>query len=169
MKLFKEVSPGSIEENFFKLIGEKWMLITAGCRESYNTMTASWGGVGVLWNKNVTFSFVRPGRYTFDFMEKNDYYTLSFYNDKYKKELSFCGTNSGRDVDKAKATGFTPVFDDGAPYFEQAKMVLICKKLYSQYLAPELFADNSIEQNYPLKDYHKEYEGEIVKVLVKNE
>ena len=97
---FKEISVNSINENFFKLIGEKWMLITAGNEQNLNMMTASWGGVGVLWNKNVAFSFIRPNRYTFEFTEQNDYYTLSFYDDEFKSELSFCGTNSGRDVDK---------------------------------------------------------------------
>lgn len=164
---FKEISVSSLNENFFKLIGEKWMLITAGNEENVNMMTASWGGVGVLWNKNVTFSFIRPNRYTFEFTEQNDYYTLSFYDDIFKSELSFCGTNSGRDVDKIEKTGFTPVFDEAAPYFKEAKLVLVCKKIYTQYLAPELFLDPTIEQNYPLKDYHKMYVGEIEKVLIK--
>ena len=164
---FKEISPNSLNENFFKLIGEKWMLITAGNEENLNMMTASWGGVGVLWNKNVTFSFIRPNRYTFEFTEQNDYYTLSFYDDTFKSELSFCGTNSGRDVDKIEKTGFTPAFDEAAPYFEEAKLVLVCKKIYTQYLAPELFLDPTIEQNYPMKDYHKMYVGEIEKVLIK--
>jgi len=164
---FKEISINSLNENFFKLIGEKWMLITAGNEDSLNMMTASWGGVGVLWNKNVTFSFIRPNRYTFEFTEQNDYYTLSFYDDAFKSELSFCGTNSGRDVDKIEKTGFTPVFDEDAPYFKEAKLVLVCRKIYAQYLAPELFLDPTIKQNYPLKDYHKMYVGEIEKVLIK--
>lgn len=164
---FKEISANSLNENFFKLIGEKWMLITAGKEKNLNMMTASWGGVGVLWNKNVAFSFIRPNRYTFEFTEQNDYYTLSFYDDEFKSELSFCGTNSGRDVDKIEKTGFTPIFDEAAPYFKESKLVLVCKKIYTQYLAPELFLDPTIEQNYPLKDYHKMYVGEIEKVLIK--
>ncbi len=167
MAMFKEISVNSLDENFFKLIGENWMLITAGNKSSFNTMTASWGGIGVLWNRNVAFAFVRPCRYTFEFMEKNDYYTLSFYDNDYKKELSFCGTNSGRDVDKVKNIGFHPVFSEDSPFFEEARLVLICKKIYSQYITPEKFLDETIEQNYPLKDYHNMYIGEIVKVLIK--
>ncbi|MBR1779624.1 MAG: flavin reductase [Clostridia bacterium] len=166
---FEEISVDSLNENFFKLIGEKWMLITANDGESINTMTASWGGVGVLWNKNVTFCFIRPSRHTFKFMEGSDFYTLSFYDDKYKSKLSFCGTNSGKNVDKIKKIGFHPILDGCAPYFEESNLVLICRKIYAQYLAPELFLDDFIEQNYPLKDYHKMYIGEIEKVLVKNE
>ena len=80
MKKFTEIDVKSINDNMFKSIGQDWMLITSGEKEKFNTMTASWGGVGVLWNKNVTFAFIRPQRYTFDFMEKNDYYSLSFFN-----------------------------------------------------------------------------------------
>ena len=102
---FKEISVSELNKNAFKLIGKDWMLITSGTEEKLNTMTASWGGLGVIWNTNVSFIFVRPQRYTFEFLEENDYYTLSFFGDEYKKVLSYCGKNSGRNVDKISATG----------------------------------------------------------------
>ncbi|MDQ5983131.1 MAG: hypothetical protein RUMPE_00129 [Eubacteriales bacterium SKADARSKE-1] len=167
MSGFKEVDVNSLNENVFKLIGEKWMLITAGDKDKLNMMTASWGGFGVLWNKNVTFAFIRPQRYTFGLVEKNDYYTLSFYDDdKYRDELSFCGTNSGKDINKTEKISFTPAFDK-APYFKEAKLVFVCKKIYGQFILPECFIDESLGSNYPNKDYHKVFVGEIEKVLIK--
>lgn len=168
MSNFKEINALELNQNSFKLIGKDWMLVTAGTEEKYNTMTASWGGVGILWNKNIAFSFIRPQRYTIEFMENNDYYTLSFFTDEYKKELTFCGRNSGRDCDKAKETGLTTLFNEQAPYFEQAKLVLVCKKLYVQDMTSDSFIDKSlIEKNYPNNDFHKVFIGEIVKVLTK--
>ena len=149
--------------NTFSQIGEKWMLITAGNKEKFNTMTASWGMMGILWNKDVATAFVRPQRYTFEFLEKNDYYTLSFFESKYKKQLSYCGRNSGRNVDKIKETGLTPIFDEQAPYFKEASTVFICKKIYGQFISPEGFIDIDLDKNYENKDYHKMYGGEIIK------
>lgn len=151
--------------NTFSQIGEKWMLITAGNKEKFNTMTASWGMMGILWNKDVATAFVRPQRYTFEFLEKNDYYTLSFFESKYKKQLSYCGRNSGRNVDKIKETGLTPIFDEQAPYFKEASTVFICKKIYGQFISPEGFVDVDLDKNYENKDYHKMYVGEIIKCL----
>lgn len=151
--------------NTFSQIGEKWMLITAGNKEKFNTMTASWGMMGILWNKDVATAFVRPQRYTFEFLEKNDYYTLSFFESKYKKQLSYCGRNSGRNVDKIKETGLTPIFDEQAPYFKEASTVFMCKKIYGQFISPEGFIDVDLDKNYENKDYHKMYVGEIIKCL----
>lgn len=162
----KEIDIKDFSVKPFSLIGDEWMLITSGDEKSYNTMTASWGGVGVLWNKNVAFSFIRPQRYTFEFVEKNEYYTLSFYPDNMKQALTICGRKSGRDCNKVKEAGLSPIFNEKAPYFEGAKLVLICKKLYNQFLTPECFVEKELEINYPNKDYHKMYIGEIVKALI---
>ena len=167
MSKFKEIDVNSIQESPFKLIGNDFMLVTAGNKEKLNTMTASWGGLGVLWGKNVSFTFVRPQRYTFEFLENNEYYTLSFYDNSFKDMLMFCGTKSGRDIDKVKESSLIPIFDEDAPYFEQAKLVLICKKLYGQFINPDCFLSKEIEKNYPLKDYHKMFIGEIVKAIEK--
>lgn len=162
---FRKILPKEISGNTFELIGDKWMLITAGNSEGFNMMTASWGGLGVLWGKPVSFAFIRPARHTFGFMEKGDYYTLSFYGEEYRKQLNLCGTKSGRDTDKVAETGFTPTFsDEGAPYFAEAELVLVCRKMYADDINPEMFADKSIEKWYN-DDYHRVYVGEITEVL----
>lgn len=166
---FTEIQPSALTENFFNTIGKEWMLITAGENEKFNTMTASWGGTGILWNKNVSFSFIRKSRYTLEFVDKSDYFTLSFFGGKMMKELTFCGRNSGRDVDKIKETGLIPIFEEKAPYFEQAELVLVCKKLYKQTMSSESFIDKTIiDKLYSDNDWHEIFVGEIVKVLKKS-
>ncbi len=168
--IFKEINMREeIKFNPFSKIGNDWMLITAGDKEKCNTMTASWGAMGVLWNKNIAMAFVRPQRYTFEFIEKNDYYSLCFFPFEHKDKLVFCGKNSGRDVDKIQKTGLKILYDQKAPYFEQANMVFICKKIYNRFIDPECFVDSDLENNYELKDYHKMYIGEIEKCLIKED
>ncbi len=158
----------SISENVFKLIDKDWMLITAGNAENLNTMTASWGGLGILWHRRVAFVFVRPTRYTYQFMEDKHLFSLSFFGGNYREALNLCGTLSGRDVNKVEKAGLTPAYrENGGIYFQEAEMVLVCKKLYSDDLKPELFLDSTIEDNYPKKDYHRMYIGEIIEVLKK--
>jgi flavin reductase (DIM6/NTAB) family NADH-FMN oxidoreductase RutF len=164
---FKEIGPEQLTENPFRLIGRDWMLITAGDRDSFNTMTASWGGLGVLWERKVAFCFVRPTRYTYQFMERSPLYTLSFYPEELRKTLTFLGTHSGRDRDKIKESGLTLVRDKGFVYFDEARLVLVCRKLYFQDIGPERFLDPKIMDMYPQKDFHRMYVGEVVKCLVK--
>lgn len=121
----KKLEVKDLKENFFEAIGKEWMLVTAGTKEKFNTMTASWGGIGWLWNKPVAFVFVRPERYTYEFIEKSDYLTLSFLGEANKKIHAVCGSKSGRDTDKVKATGLKPVFtEQGNVLFEQARLSL---------------------------------------------
>ena len=127
---FKEVDIKSLNFNPFTKIGSEWMLITAGDESGCNTMTASWGGLGVLWGKNVATCYIRPQRYTKKFVDANDTFTLSFYGPEYKQALSICGSKSGRDCDKVKEAGLTPYFTDGTAAFEEAGMVFVCRKLY---------------------------------------
>ena len=148
-------------ENVFKLIGADWMLITAGTEDGWNTMTASWGGLGVLWGKNVSFCFVRDTRYTYEFMNAHDLFTLSFFDEKYRHALDYCGSHSGREVDKAVETGLTPAFIDGSVSFDQARLVMVCRKLYFQDLVSENFVDPQIQDFYAKRDYHRIYIGEI--------
>ena len=166
---FRVIRPEGISDNTFKLIGSDWMLITAGAPDSYNTMTASWGGMGVLWGKNICFCVVRPVRYTYEFMEKADSFTLSFFGEEYRDALNVCGTKSGRDIDKAAVTGLTPVAGTlpGTTRFEQARMVIECRKLYFHDLDPQHFLEPDIHGNYPNKDYHRMYIGEIANCLVR--
>lgn len=169
MSVFKEIKPTEISENALKLIGEDWALVTSGCEEKFNTMTISWGGAGIMWGKPVAFTFIRPQRYTFEFMENNDYYTMSFFDEEYRDALKFCGSKSGRDYDKVKETGLTPKFtENGVPYFEEAKLVLVCKKLYAQDLNKESIIDNESVDKWYNNDFHKMYISEIVKVLSKD-
>jgi flavin reductase (DIM6/NTAB) family NADH-FMN oxidoreductase RutF len=169
MALFKEISAEQIVENPFKLIGSDWALVTCGNEEKFNTMTVSWGGVGIMWGKPSAFTFIRPQRYTFEFTENNEYYSMCFFDEEYKKALQFCGSKSGRDYDKVKETGLTTAFtEDGVPYFEEAKLVLICKKAYAQFLTEDSFVEKqNIDKWYPAKDFHKMYISEITKVLTK--
>ena len=166
--MLQKIDPKSLDENVFSLIGERWMLITAGTPERCNTMTASWGGLGVLWGKQTATCYIRPQRYTYEFMEAGEAFTLSFFGEEYRKALAFCGAKSGRDVDKIKQCGFTVAAGAGdAPYFEEADLVLVCKKAYWQDLDPSHFLDPEIEKHYPQKDYHRMYIGEIVEAYKK--
>lgn len=163
----KEINVRDIKENPVKLIDGGWGLLTAGGKNGWNTMTVSWGAIGELWSRDVAIVFVRPQRYTKEFIDSNEYFTLCFFDEEYRKALQLCGTKSGRDTDKAAETGLTPVFSDETTYFEQAKLVLICKKIACQDMDPKGFIDKSIENNYKNGDYHTTYIGEIVKVLEK--
>ncbi len=164
---FKNLSTKELTGNIFTELHNDWMLISSGDEQKLNMMTASWGGFGVLWNKHVSFAFVRPQRYTLEFLEAHDYYSLSFFEPEYREELSLCGRKSGRDIDKIEATGFNPIFSSSAPYFKEASKVMICKKIYTDFIKPENFIDKKIIDFYPEHDYHKVYIGEIVEVLVK--
>ncbi len=165
---FRAIDPTDITDNIFKLVGSDWMLVTAGDLNDFNTMTASWGGAGVLWNKNVCWCVIRPVRHTYKFVEAADRFTLSFFAEEHRPALKLCGTRSGRDVDKMNATGLTPLATEtGAVYFEQARLVLECRKVYFQDLDPTKFLDPAIESEYPDKDYHRMYFGEIVRGLAR--
>jgi flavin reductase (DIM6/NTAB) family NADH-FMN oxidoreductase RutF len=165
---FTKINIRDIEKSPVRMISDEWALVTAGNEKSWNTMTISWGGIGELWGKDVAFIFIRPQRYTYQFMENSDMFTLSFFDGKYKKELSYCGSKSGRDVNKSEQTGLTPEFGDGAVYISQADTVIVCRKIAFQDFNPKGFVDKGIEENYSIKDYHRIYIGEIVEVLKKD-
>lgn len=167
MNNFKEVSPKELADNPFKMLSNDWALVTAGDSSSFNTMTVSWGGVGVLWNKNVATIYIRPQRYTMEFIEANELFTISVLPSDYKQALTICGRVSGRDHDKVKEAGITPIDADGSVAFEEARLILVCKKLYHSDIDPNTFYDKDIEKNYPDKDYHRMYIGEIIQAYVK--
>lgn len=162
---YDKLEASDLPDNVIQLIGKEWMLVTAGDESSFNTMTASWGGIGWLWNKPVAFVFVRPERYTYEFIEKSDYLTLSFLGEANKKIHAVCGSKSGRDTDKVKATGLKPIFtEQGNVLFEQARLSLECKKLYTDTIKPECFLDKeSLEKWYDDAHggFHKMYIVEI--------
>lgn len=164
---FKEVAVQEVDLNPFKAIGDDWMLVTAGTLDDYNTMTASWGGMGILWDKKICIIFIRRSRHTYKFTEKNEYFTLSFFNTSQKSALQYCGSHSGRDVDKAEEAGITPIFSDdaGNVYFKEACKVFICRKIYYQDIEQGNFLDTLVRGHYPTGDYHRMYVGEVVQVL----
>ena len=176
---FKKITPNDIADNPFQLIGQDWMLITSAdkegdlvCGKDYNTMTASWGGVGVLWNKPVAFVFVRPERHTYLFTEDSPYMTLSFFGGEMRDALTFCGRNSGRDTDKAAECSLTPVFEQGengrSVYFQEAKCVLKLRRIYADSIEPSAFVDQAPLEFYHTDGFHKMYVCEITDVLVKD-
>lgn len=169
-KNFKEVDVKSLIGNVFKMLDDEWMLITAGTKESFNTMTASWGSFGILWNLPIAIAFVRPQRYTFGFMNSNDQFTLSFFNREFKNILNFCGQHSGKKVDKVKETGLIPFYTPcGSISFEQAKLIFECRKIYNEDLKSDKFVDKEIlHVNYPNKDFHRLFIGEVIHCFAKD-
>ena len=156
-----------LKESVFSLIGDRWMLVAATDKSGRtNAMTASWGGMGVLWGKKIAFVFIRPQRYTKRFVDEAAKFTLSFFDDSYKNMLGYMGKVSGKDEDKIAKSGLTVTDKDGAPVFKEASLTLVCRKMYRDTLKEENFIDKSnIEKWYPQKDYHDVYVAEIVEEL----
>ena len=150
------------------VFGRQPPLLTAGDKTGLNTMTIGWCQLGRLWNLPVCTVYVRPERYTYQFMESHDYFTVSILPEEAKKVTALCGSKSGRDVDKVKECGFTvKTAQCGAPYFEEASLVLVCRKRFAQALDAGNIPQEIREKWYPEKDYHTLYIGEIVEVLQK--
>lgn len=169
MTKMQEITAEQINENPFDLIGKQWALISVQDGDKANTMTASWGGLGVLWGKNVATIYVRPQRHTFTMLQKQKKVTLSFLDDKYRKVLNYCGSHSGRDTDKIADTGLTAVTEEGWVYFDEAKLVLECEVLYEQNIDPACFLDAALDENYKQKDYHRMFVAEIKRVYKQSE
>ncbi len=168
----REISVKELKLNPTTLMADEWMLITAGTRErGYNAMTAGWGHLGAIWGHGrglpTSVIFIRPQRYTKEFVDREALYTLSFFSEEYRKHLAYLGTHSGRNEDKIAKVGLTPVFGDGCTWFAEAGLVLVCRKLYRAPLVKEGFVDGEIvEYNYPERDFHDMYVGEIRRVLI---
>lgn len=168
MSDFLEIKPEALDQNVFNLIGKEWMLITAEADGNVNTMTAAWGGFGVMWNKNVVYIVIRPSRFTKDFVDHAENFSLTFFKPTQRNILNYLGTVSGRDENKIQQSGLQLLHDEGIPYFKEAYMAILCKKLYAQVYQPECFVDQTlIEKLYPLNDFHTLYIAEITKVLLK--
>ena len=164
MKDFTSIQPTEITDNVFKLLDKDWMLVTAGNLEDFNTMTASWGHMGILWNLPIAIAYIRPQRHTYGFANKYGEYTLSFFTETYRPALKFCGSHSGREVDKIAETGLTPFRTErGNVIFREARMVMECRKIYEDDLKKKNFLVPGIaKKNYPKNDFHRFYMGEIV-------
>ena len=145
MYTMKPIAIKDLSENFFEVIGKEWMLVTAGNKDHFNTMTASWGGVGVLWNRPVVFAFIRPERYTREFIDARNEFTITFLGPEYRKAHSICGSKSGWEIDKVAATVLTPFFTEaGNPVFEEARLTLECKVVYKSEIEEAKFLDPSV-------------------------
>ena len=168
---YRKLQPQQIQGNPFDMLGEQWALVTAGTQQKCNTMTVSWGMMGVMWGKNVVQVVLRPQRYTKEFVDEQGTFTLSFYDAKDKKALGYLGKVSGRVEDKIPKVGFVPKDFDGVPAFEQANLVLVCKTLYTQTVDPKGFEPNTDcdEKWYPNKDYHVMYTAEVTGVYQKED
>ena len=166
--MLRKMDVKDLKDNVFSLIGDQWMLITAGTADNCNTMTASWGGLGILWGEPVATVYIRPQRYTKQFVDREEYFTLSFFGPEYKKELALCGAKSGRELDKVKECGFDVACGEGgSPYFEQARLVLVCRKMYAQEMDADAMPADVKEKWYPNRDYHTMYIGRIVEAYTK--
>ena len=161
--------PKELASELLQAFSAQNALLTAGDRKSCNTMTIGWCQTGRLWNLPVCTVYVRPERYTYQFMEDQDYFTVSVLPEGEKKTMALCGSRSGRDIDKVKECGFTVrAAECGAPYFEEAELVLVCRKRFAQPMDPDNMPQEIKTKWYPEEDYHTLYIGEIVEVLVKD-
>ncbi len=167
MKGFHRISHEELE-NVCRLFDKDWALLTAGEGAEVNTMTVSWGGMGVLWNKPVAFCFVRPQRHTFTLTERHDHLSLSFLPEQYRPALRLCGSKSGRDLNKFAAAGLTPAVEETTPYVAEARLVLLCRKLYADDLKADAFLDPALLQNYKAGDFHRMYICEIEGAYLKD-
>ncbi len=164
--IYKTIDPKEIKDNLIKCFADEWALVTAGNRDGYNMMTVSWGFAGEMWGEDSVAVVIRPQRYTMEFIDKSDYFTVSFYGER-KDIHKVCGSESGREVDKTKKAKLTPVVNEKYVYFKEARMVLVIRKQYMQQMCGDAFIDTSARDKwYPNEDYHNMIIGKIEKVLV---
>jgi flavin reductase (DIM6/NTAB) family NADH-FMN oxidoreductase RutF len=165
--MFRDICVRDFKENVTELISKEYMLITAGNKDGYNMMTASWGFMGEMWGEDSVAVVVRPERYTMDFIESSDYFTLTFFGDN-KDIHKVCGSKSGRNVDKTALTGLSPVANDNYVYFKEARLVLIIKKKYVQPMDKQFLIDKSIDEKwYQNGGWHNLIIGSIERIYVK--
>lgn len=170
---YDRIKPNELPDNVFQLIGQEWMLVTAGNKESFNTMTASWGGLSYVWERPAAITYIRDIRYTYQFLQREESFTLSFFTEEYRGALRICGTKSGRDTDKVKEAGLTAIeTPSGLMSFGEARMIIECKKMLVQELDTENFTEpyknKIIEESYgdsPSK--HQLYISEITNIWIK--
>lgn len=167
----KEIKPEELKENPFTLIGKDWMLITAEKESKVNMMTASWGNLGIMWGKNAATIYIRESRYTKDFVDNGDHFSLCVLPEEMRDKLNYCGSASGRNEDKVSKSGLTVEHAGKVPYFAESRLVLVCRKLYAQKLNAESFVPDAkgiIDACYANGDWHTMYIAEVEQVLVKD-
>ena len=155
----------TLNVNILEQFDKKWALLTAGTPEDFNTMTISWGGLGTLWSRPVATVYVKPCRYTYEFIEKNEYFTVSFFPEDYKKDLGLLGSKSGRDGDKLSLTGLHAKALENGMGFNEAELTLVCRKLYFQDLDASRIPADALERYYKTEAPHRMYIGEIVDII----
>lgn len=166
--MLKEIHISELDNNIFDLISKEWGVITVNAKDKVNGMTVSWVQMGHLWNKDVVTVYVRPQRYTYEFINQEDTFSLAFFDSSYRKELAYLGSVSGRDEDKLVHCNFTTSTVADTPVIDQAKLVFVCKKLYAADLEDDNFLDKDVmNQCYPDKDFHRAYTAEIINILIK--
>ena len=162
------MTANEISKNVFDMIGKQWMLVGAAKDGKVNAMTASWGGLGVMWGKNVVFVFIRDSRFTKEFIDREGRFSLSFPSEEYRKEMKFLGTVSGRDEDKIKEAGVHVAYHDGVPYIDEGKEILLCRVMSETPITKDEFKDEKIDAAwYADQDYHKMYIAEITDILAR--
>lgn len=167
MHAFQPFPIEQLELNPFEKIGKEWALVSAGSRQKANTMTISWGGVGVLWGKNVAFIFIRDSRYTKEFIDANDFFSVSFLGNQYRDALNYCGSHSGRDEDKLSNAGLTWNYKLSIPFIDEGNLVLLCQKLSATKITEDSFLVPDIKKWYTDGDMHTMYVAEILEVLAR--
>jgi len=170
MSEYREIKPSELCENPFNLIGDEWMLIGAAKEDgTFNMMTASWGMMGIMWGKPALNCLIRYTRHTFKFTEASPRAAFSFFGDECRSQLGVLGSKSGRDFDKMRESGLTPVVEDGTVWFKEARLVIFGKKLYAHDVTPTEFkVPDLCDSVYPRRDFHRIYTYEIEKILIKD-
>lgn len=149
----------------FSQFDKKWALLSAGKEGAFNMMVISWGGLGTIWNKPVATVYVRTNRYTHEFMDNNEYFTVSFFPEEYKKVISIHGSKSGREIDKIGNSGLTPIKAGESVSFKEAEVTLVCKKLFMQRLEEKNMPGDVVERFYEGNTPHDMYIGEVVDII----
>ncbi len=168
MHTFQPLSIEFLEFNPFTKIGKEWALVTSGTRTAANCMTISWGGVGVLWGKNVVFVFIRDSRYTKELLDSNDFFSITFLGEEHRGALNYCGSHSGREGDKVRAAGLSLDFRHGIPYIDEGNLVLLCNKMSATRITEESFLAPDIREKwYQDGDMHTMYVAEIIDILAR--
>lgn len=166
MHTFQPFPMDLLEINPFTKFSKEWALVSSGTKANANTMTIGWGGVGVIWGKNVAYVFVRESRYTKELMDQGDFFSVAFLNEEYREALKYCGVHSGREGDKFKASGLTLATQHGIPYPDEANLVLLCQKMAEVPITEDTFTMSEIKEKwYKDEDYHTMYVAEIIEVL----
>ena len=165
---FEQISPLDLKENVFELLSRDCLLLTTEKDGKANTMTVGWGGIGVMWGKNVVFIAVRPERYTYEILESTEYFSLSAVTDDKKTAIAYCGKKSGRDTDKLSDCSLSLLHWNDTPYIAESKIVFNCKKLSKTPLSPSNFpTDSNIPDRWYGGGYHSLFIGEIESIFVK--